>query len=200
MFGKMRRIAGCFALWLMAGGAPHMALADELPELQTCINGYVDTYEWLLEVHADTPVEEIEGGIWHVENVTYCGTLGIVRCDRSDNPIDCQIALRGEQDRLADTIRADLPDPGAVGEDRDSWPVRLYEAAHALAHGSSAGPDCAGSPRRMEVWCEARQASNRLRNAMHAWEIARYFGAVPPATKAGWAGPPAPERPRPRPE
>lgn len=174
------------------------AWAEELPDVQSCLDAYVDRYEWLLDIHADTPIEEVEGGIWHVEDVSYCGTLGIVRCDRSDDPIACQIALADTQDEITAKVKEDLPAPADVAG--DGWPKRLYEAAYALAHGSSAGPDCVGQPERFKVWCEANYASNRLRNAVHAWEVARYLGAAPSAIDAGWAGPPPPVMPRARPE
>ncbi|WP_375173532.1 hypothetical protein [Pseudooceanicola sp.] len=173
------------------------ARAEYIPDLQTCLNAHVGRYEWLLDIHADTPVDEIPGGIWHPGNVHYCGTLGIVRCDRSDDPVACQIDLAERQDRITAAVKRDLPPPAEL--EGNDWPVRLYEAAHALAHGTSAGPDCAGQPDLFEAWCEANAASHRLRLSVMAWEVARYLGAAPKATEAGWAGPPPVLRPRVRP-
>ena len=52
----------------------------------------------------------------------------------------------------------------------------------------------------LRVWCEARQATNRLSLAITAWQVARYLNAADPAVEAGWAAVPPPLRPRERPE
>ena len=174
-----------------------VARADYLPDIQTCLNAHVGRYEWLLDIHAGTPAEDVPGGLWHMGNMGYCGTLGIVRCDRSDDPVACQIELAQTQDAIAAVVKRDLPDPEAVGG--TDWPVRLYAAVHALAHGVSAGPDCADQPDLINAWCEANAANGRLRMSVMAWEVARYLGAAPGAIEAGWAGPAPVLRPRVRP-
>jgi hypothetical protein len=179
---------------------PAVAQAEDLPDLQTCLNTHVGRYEWLLQMHQSTPVEEIPGGVWHVEQVSNCGTIGIVRCDLSadlDDRVDCQKHLTQDLDGLTSRVKEGLTDPATVTG--DSWPERLYVISHALAQGSSAGPDCAGQEVLMQVWCEANQATNRLRNAMLAWEVGRYLDLSPDAIEAGWAGPPPAIRPQGRP-
>ena len=76
----------------------------------------------------------------------------------------------------------------------------LYEQLFHLAHGMSAGQDCAGHSPRMEMWCRAREANGRLRAAVIAWQVARHQDMVPPAFEAGWIAAPDPVRPRSRPE
>ncbi|MGH1368807.1 MAG: hypothetical protein ACRBCL_09330 [Maritimibacter sp.] len=168
----------------------------ELPALPTCIDRHMAKYDWMLEVHAATPLDDVMGGLWHAQEVTYCGTLGIVRCDRSDAPLPCQEALRAEQDALAQTVRAGLPDPADL--EATTRAEHLYEAVYALAHGRSAGADCAGADEVVRVWCEAREASFRLRDAVLAWQVAQFLGRVPRAVEAGWAKAPPPVRPRAR--
>jgi len=187
----MKRLFCAFALICATG-----AQAEEIPEIETCLNAHVWRYEWLLQIHEGTPVGDILGGIWHMQNVAHCATLGIVRCDRSDDPIACQIDLADRQDAITAAVKQDLPEPAQL--DGDDWPRRLYSIAHALAHGTSAGPDCAGQPELIAAWCEANNAGNRLRLAVLSWEVARYLGAAPAATDAAWVGPPPVLRPRAR--
>jgi len=191
----MKRLA---LIWFALAAFP--AQGNELPDVQTCLNSHVARYEWLLDMHKGTPVEEIPGGIWHVEHVSNCGTIGIVRCDMAEDLEDriaCQIELAEELDGLTDKVKADLPDPETI--EGNHWPERLYAISHALAHGTSAGADCANQAELVEVWCEANNASNRLRTTMLAWEVGRYLGQTPDAIEAGWAGPPPIIRPRARP-
>lgn len=189
--------AAAFITALLTASA---AQAEQLPDVQTCLNTHVGRYEWLLDMHSGTPVEEIPGGIWHVGQVSNCGTIGIVRCDLADDLEErmvCQKDLAVELDSLAASVKQSLSDPADITG--SSWPERLYSVSHALAHGISAGEDCAGQAELMTVWCEANMASNRLRNAMLAWEIGRYLNVTPDAVEAGWAGPPPVIRPRGRP-
>lgn len=191
------------AAWADTGGAAHTGTGT-LPDLEDCLARNLDRYEWLMEVHADQPLEAIEGGIWFVEDVKHCGTLGIVRCDLSAAPVPCQHGLAARLDALAAEVRATLPAPEAVRNDPgeggpDGWAMRLYESSHALAGGRSAGSDCAGASRVMAAWCAAHEAGNRLRDAIMAWQVARYMGEVPDAVTAGWARRPPPVHPRPRP-
>jgi hypothetical protein len=51
----------------------------------------------------------------------------------------------------------------------------------------------------MAAWCGAHQAGLRLTTTMLAWQHARFRGRAPDGVAAGWARPPAPERPRARP-
>ena len=83
--------------------------------------------------------------------------------------------------------------PGEPGSD-----LAFYARLHALAHGRSAGADCAGHDEQMTAWCAAREANRRLQNAVLAWQLARFMGAAPDAVTAGWADQPPPLRPRAR--
>ena len=182
-------------LCLCALSAP--AWAEDLPELETCLSGYMADYDWRLEVTADQPLEDIEGGIWHPEEVANCVTMAIMICDDSTTPFACQRDLADRERALAETIRDGLPEPDRTGTD---WAERLYALTYDLALGISAGDDCAGTEDPMLSWCMAREEGNRLRDAVDAWQVAQYLGLVPPAIEAGWASPPPPRRPPPRPE
>lgn len=150
-----------------------------------------------------------------VRGVDYCGTVGIVGCDRSLDFFGCQRALRLEQDvmrwRLLTHLPMPLPVPEAIqaqarpadGQpDAVKWPTvaqawaqGFYPQAWALARGSSAGPDCAGDIPVRQVWCDAREANRRLADAVLAWQVARFLGTAEPAQVTGWAQVPPPTRP-----
>lgn len=172
-----------------------VAAQTDLPAFSDCISTEADRYEWRLDIHRDRSLDAEDFALWSVLGVDYCGTVGIVRCDRSDDPMGCQAALETEQDALRDAIRATLPKPDAD----QGWPARLYEQTYALAYGSSAGADCAGTTQPMRAWCAVREANNRLKITMLAWQVGRYLDVTPPGREAGWAGPPIPVRPMARP-
>ncbi|MCT4555835.1 MAG: hypothetical protein N4A53_14195 [Pelagimonas sp.] len=177
----------------------HPALADtDLPDFATCIDREIARYERELTHHRTTPdAQKFEVG--DVRGVDYCGSVGITLCDRSANPVGCQHAFRGRQDRLNDTIRATLPTPDSLTGVNGQWSDTLYPLTHALAFGSSAGADCAGDTEVMEAWCAAREANRRLSTSILAWQLARFLDATPDAITAGWARPVPPTRPRARP-
>lgn len=199
----IRLIAAKIALGGLSAGA---ALAqgevrgEDLPAFQTCIDIEADRYEWNLRLHRARSLEAADFHLWEVLGVEYCGNIAITLCDRSEDPIACQQALVAEQMALQAAVIRDLPDPETVTAPPESpLPKELYARAHALAQGISAGPDCDGAEEPIRTWCEAREANNRLQDAVLAWQIARYLGVARTARAAGWAHPPPPVRPRTRP-
>ncbi|TNF22020.1 MAG: hypothetical protein EP318_05225 [Rhodobacteraceae bacterium] len=197
----MLRRAATLALGGLGGLGATAALAQDadLPAFQTCIDIEADRYEWSLAVHRSRALEAADFHLWEVLGVEYCGTVAITRCDRSEAPIACQQALVAEQVALRERVIADLPDPAAVAATDPPLAKNLYTRAHALARGISAGPDCAGAEDPLRTWCEAREANNRLQDAVLAWQVARYLGVAKTARAAGWAHRPPPVRPRTRP-
>ncbi|MGP6085540.1 hypothetical protein [Antarctobacter jejuensis] len=192
----MRSALAYCAICLSTGAV--WAQPEPLPEFSTCMDIAVDRYEQDLRRLRERPEDARDFDIGDVRGVDFCGTVGIVRCDRSEEPLACQRALTVEQDALKDTILALLPDPATVtGE---GFAHALYPQVWLLAQGSSSGPDCAGQEAAMHTWCEAREANSRLRSTVLAWQVARYLDAAEPAIAAGWASPPPPVRPRARPE
>ncbi len=191
----MRSVLAGVALWTSAAAV--WAQPEPLPDFSTCMDMAVADFEQDLSRLRARPEDAQDFDIGDVRGVDFCATVGIVRCDRSEEPLTCQVALTVEQDALKVTVLALLPDPETVtGE---GFAQLLYPQVWALAHGTSAGPDCAGQEPAMHTWCEAREANNRLRNTVLAWQVARYLGVAEPAIEAGWAKPPPPVRPRARP-
>ena len=186
------------ALW------PAMAMAEEapLPDFETCLRGEILRYEQAVDAFAPTPAEKAGYPLANVNGVEFCGTIGIVICDRSEEPLGCQKALAVEQDIWRARVLTELPEPkDAEGAEVEKpFADLLYEQLFYLAHGMSAGQDCAGHSPRMEMWCRAREANGRLRAAVIAWQVARHQDMVPPAFEAGWIAAPDPVRPRSRPE
>jgi len=133
-----------------------------------------------------------------VTGVEFCGTVGIVKCDNSDAPLPCQRALRTDQDVMTAQVLSSVPPPNEIPGRGEDLSDAFYRRAWELARGRSAGPDCIGAPKVMEVWCEARESNRRLQLAVLTWQAARFLGAAPEATEAGWADPPSPTRPRAR--
>lgn len=190
----MRRLCAALSLTAMASAAP----AEELPDFLTCMDQEVARYERAMRRFLDGP-----GGDFDVASprgVDYCGSVGIVLCDRTEATIPCQLMLAAMQDVLRDAVLASVPEPeAAIPEDSD-WPKQLYPRLWALAKGSSAGPDCSHTPPLLEAWCEAREANRRLQTAVLTWQFARYLGKADDAVTAGWAKPVGPLRPKARPE
>ncbi|KNG93955.1 hypothetical protein ATO11_06710 [Pseudaestuariivita atlantica] len=170
-----------------------------LPSFEVCLAREVAIYERTLRHWMAGPRAE-EFMIGDVSGIEYCGTVGIVACDRSDAPLPCQRDLAARQDTVSAAVRASLPPASEVAGRAGEWSDALYPQLLALAEGASAGPDCAGQTEVMETWCAAREANARLRDAALAWQLARYLGAAQDAVTAGWAGVPPPLRPRARPE
>lgn len=193
----IRAVAYGAGLLCLASGAA-LAQADPLPDFQTCMDIDVGRFEWRLQTHSSQPAEVDEAGPWDVAGVYYCGSVGIVGCDRSGAPVPCQHDLARDQDAMTAAVLGTLPAPEALGAG-EGYPAALYRQVFALAHGRSAGPDCAGANKVMEAWCEAREASSRLQTAVLSWQVARYLDAAPTGVAAGWVNPPPRVRPRPRP-
>lgn len=200
---RLRSLAAC----IVAIGGLALPLSAEtvtdlppLPTFSTCLDIELARFERNLRDLRKRDPEASALDIVSMRRVAYCGTVGIVRCDRMQYPIPCQIDLKAEQNRLRQAVLDALPAPAEVADPPKSDDEALYHSAWALAQGSSAGPDCAGQPLLIETWCEAREANNRVQTAVLSWQIARFLGAVPTAVDAGWANPPPPVRPKARPE
>jgi hypothetical protein len=132
------------------------------------------------------------------DRVEFCGTLAIVACDRGPDPQGCQRGLAADQMALRGRVLASLPSPDAM----PPAPVLpgLYPRLWAVAHGSSAGDDCAGADDPVAAWCETHEARLKLAEAVALWQVARLLGAAGPAVDLGWVGAAMPYRPMPRPD
>ena len=188
----MMRLAALFPIALAAP-----ACAEDVPDFDACLNGEIARYERDLARHRDGPDAD-SFDIGSVTEIAYCGTLGIVSCDRGTDPFPCQHALGAKQDRLRLAVLSSLPEPEAVAGMAAEWSDQLYPVLWRLAYDKSAGPDCAGDTEAIEAWCVAREANRRLSSAILAWQLARFLDAAPKATEAGWADAPIPTRPRAR--
>jgi len=137
------------ALW------PAMAMAEEapLPDFETCLRGEILRYEQAVDAFAPTPAEKAGYPLANVNGVEFCGTIGIVICDRSEEPLGCQKALAVEQDIWRARVLTELPEPkDAEGAEVEKpFAEVLYEQLFHLAHGMSAGQDCAGHSPRMAI-------------------------------------------------
>lgn len=191
--------ARCIAFGaLLACASSAVAEEEPLPDFATCMAAEVARYEQALQVFEPSEAQVAGFPLADVGGVEFCGTVGIVICDRSENPLGCQRALAVEQDILRARVLDQLPEPeGDTGA--DEFAAELYQTTWALAHGMSAGQDCAGYQPQLEMWCRAREANGRLRAAVMAWRVARHLGTVPPAAEAGWVADARPTRPKSRP-
>lgn len=194
----MRPLAVLATLAALPALAQPEAERDPLPSFATCMNVAVARFEQDLARLRERPEEDREFDIGDMGETEFCGTVGIVGCDRSEAPLDCQRALTAEQVALTARVLAGLPAAEAVTD--SGFAGQLFRQARALAEGISAGPDCDGSAEALQVWCETREANGTLRVAVLAWQAARYLDLAEPAVVAGWAEPPPPTRPRARPE
>ena len=169
-----------------------------LPDFATCNDLEIARFERDLKyLRAGPEADSFEVG--STRGTDYCGTVGITRCDMSEDRVPCQQALAAEQDALRARVVALLPEAGEVrgraGEDSDA----LYPALLAMAQDRSTGDDCAGTTLAAGASCAAREANRRLASAILAWQMARFLDAAPDAVTAGWARVPPPTRPRARP-
>lgn len=193
------RWARCIRSWaaLLLVASPALANEGELPDFASCLSQEMARFERVVATEPFDAGDDLIA-IYGVSGVEFCGTVGIVRCDRSENPLGCQNGLAVRQDILRAHVLDQLPAPAQVASSA-AFSSRLYEITHALAHGTSAGQDCAGYQPVLEMWCRAREANGRLRAAVLAWQVARHMHAVSPAFEAGWVRLPEPTRPRSRP-
>ncbi len=104
-------------------------------------------------------------------------------CEVSDNSLICQRRLRAAFEGLGEDVRAVLPDPDGV----EGVLAPLYGQVWALAHGATAGDDCAGWDYRRGLWCDSFQAVLKVEEAVHAWQVARLMGVMGPLDWAALA-------------
>ena len=79
----------------------------------------------------------------HAGASAFCGGAGIQHCDFQEDRIGCQDALTARQDAMTAAVLGSLPQ--TVDVPPSHWSENLYPLLQALAHGSSAGDDCAGN-------------------------------------------------------
>ena len=184
----MRAVLG----YLLFAGAALAQSPEPLPDFTSCKDAEIAQFERDL-ARARTP--DYQGLAPHVDvrGIDVCGVGSIILCDRTEAPLPCQHLLADKQEALRGEILLSLPAPEAAANSG-----RLYGAVFALAAGSSAGDDCAGSTPVMEAWCEAREATRRVEMAVLAYQLARDKGDIAPAFELGWAQKPAPVRPKAR--
>ncbi len=187
-------IAGAVAV--MAGTA--WGQETPLPDYPTCLAVAVGQFESDL-TRSRNQASEPNFEIVSRDAIEFCGTLAVVACDRSGDPAGCQTGLAETQVALREAVLAGLPTPEVVRGLDPIWSDGLYPQLWQVAHGSSAGPDCAGADAVYEVWCQTWQASLKLAEAVMLWQVARVLGAAEPAVEAGWVGPPPPPTPMRRP-
>lgn len=132
------------------------------------------------------------------DRVHHCGSLAIVACDRGDAPQACQRRLAAEQRALRARVLEGLPAPEEVPEP-EVLPG-LYPQLWDVAHGSSAGDDCAGAEDPVAAWCETHEARLKLTEAVALWQVARLMGVAGAAADLGWIAQAMQFRPVARPE
>ncbi len=197
----MTRVAAKLSCGLVGGlllAGASQAQAD-WPDYETCIDIAVGQFEQTL-MRSRNQASEANFDIVDRDNIDFCGVLAIVTCDVSDDRFACQANLAARQTALRGQVLESLPEPDAVRGLDPNWSDGLYPQIYAVAHGSSAGPDCEGGDPAYEAWCITRQASLKVAEAISVWQVARVLGAVDTAIELGWANEPPPTPPTPRPE
>lgn len=182
------------ALALFAGP---VAAETGLPAFPTCFAQAIAHFEMEFARTGTAAVVE-DFAIVTRDRVHHCGTLAIVACDRGDDPQACQRALADDQSDLRDRMLASLPAP----TDIPASPVLpgLYPTLWAVAHGRSAGDDCAGAEDPVAAWCTTHEARLKLTEAVALWQVARLLGVAGPAADLGWVDGAMPYMPVPRPD
>lgn len=163
----------------------------------TCRDVAIERLERELRRHVEGAFAEQVPSV-DMAGIAFCADIGIYMCNQKDASDACHGALTVAQQALKADVLSGLPAPQVVAGRRGLWSDALYPRMFDLAHGQSAGPDCAGVATGDGPRCKARAANRRLEIALRAWTLARYLGAAPGAVEAGWAGPPPPTRPRAR--
>lgn len=179
---RMLAVGGIATILLSGAGE---AQSDDIPPFDICFGETIDVFEAqrgaLGAVFAEplagleTPAVEAALAPVTTRQLRYCAQLAITICDRSDAQLPCQVALQAEWRDLRTAILSDLPPPEETVSD---WSGRLYANVWGLIHGSSAGPDCAGSGEVYATWCDAWQSALKLEEVVMAWQIARLRGTV----------------------
>ena len=179
------------------GLAAPLAAQQAVPDFGPCRDGAVERLERELRRHLESPFAE-QVPTADMAGIAYCADVAIFICDQGDAVDTCHNALTEVQQGLRADLLASLPAPQVVAGRRGMWSDTLYPRMVDLAHGHSAGPDCAGVAVGDGPRCAVRAANRQVQIALRAWVLARYLGAVPSAVEAGWANPAAPTRPRAR--
>ncbi|MBS0124273.1 hypothetical protein [Thetidibacter halocola] len=182
------------ALFAALIAAAPLCAQEALPDFATCLDSDMAQFERSLRALQTLP-EPREFEIGDTRGVGWCGSAGIIACDRSETPYPCQHRLAALQEATRRAVLDSLPPPESLPDAPGDWAAPLYPRVYALAHGLSAGPDCDGATEARGAWCAAWEANNRLRDAVLAHQLARYFGVTAPAVDLGWAQVPPPVRP-----
>lgn len=132
------------------------------------------------------------------DRVHHCGSLAIAACDRGAVPQACQRALAADQRALTARVLASLPAPAEVPA--PELLPGLYPQLWDVAHGVSAGDDCAGADDRVAAWCDTHEARLKLTEAVALWQVGRLMGAAGAAVDLGWVSGAMPFRPVERPD
>ena len=186
------------ALGVVAATGAQAQERDPLPDFATCFAQAIAHFEMeFARTGVADAVEDFE--IVTRERVEFCGTLAIVSCDRGEAPQACQRDLAAEELALRDRVLASLPAPETLDGD-GIWTQGLYPTLWDVAHGVSAGDDCAGVDDPVASWCVTHEARLKLGEAVALWQVARLLGAVGPAAELGWVDEAMPFAPVPRPE
>lgn len=151
------------ALW------PVAALAEDaaLPDFATCLRGEILRYEQAVTAFAPTPAEKAGYPLANVAGVEFCGTVGIVICDRSEEPLGCQKALAVEQDIWRARVLTELPEPEDAEGAEVEKPLRTYFTSNsstwrtgcrrgAIAPGTAPGWRCGAGRARPTGGCARR--------------------------------------------
>ena len=188
------RMAVAILLALVAGP---VRAEPETQDFATCFDQAVAHFDMeFARVGVARTVEDF--AIVTRDRVEFCTTLAIVACDRGAAPPRCQRALARQQLALRDRVLASLPAPDVITP--PAVLPGLYPRLWAVAHGSSAGDDCAGAQDPVAAWCVTHEARLKLAEAVALWQVARLLGAAGPAVELGWVGGAMPYRPMPRPD
>jgi hypothetical protein len=155
-----------------SGGAA-LAQSDPLPDFATCMDIAMARYEEDLDRLRNRPEAERDFDIGDVRDVNYCGTVGIVLCDRSEAPIPCQQALAAEQDALRATILGLVPAP--MTQDA-TQPAPEEEPAPDTRPRAEPAPDAVPAPASPQP---ARASGFAETLYAQVWHLARGSSAGP---------------------
>jgi len=182
---------------VVASGAAAAQDIAPLPDFATCFAQSIAHFE--MEFARAGMADTLEDfALVTRDRVHFCGTLAIVACDRGEAPQSCQRGLAARQLGLRDRVLVSLPAPDGI--DPPQILPGLYPTLWDVAHGTSAGDDCAGADDPVAAWCVTHEARLKLTEAVALWQVARLIGAAGPAAELGWVDEAMPFAPVPRPQ